>query len=149
MVDKSDFDKAILELRTELSDEQIEDALLEAAFFVEGQAKQNIVANDQIDTAFMLNSVYSVSRSGGGSFGQTRSSGRYKGREDKSSRGQSVERSRLPTYKIIGSNPAAAVVAGAEYAIYQETDHRAFLRPAFDDNIDQITRVLQERLSDD
>ncbi|MCA9941637.1 MAG: hypothetical protein KC418_23515, partial [Anaerolineales bacterium] len=32
------------------------------ALRVESEAKQNIVANDQVDTGFMLNTVYHVSR---------------------------------------------------------------------------------------
>ena len=40
--------------------EASEEALVALGFAIEGQAKANIVANDQVDTGFMLNSGYVI-----------------------------------------------------------------------------------------
>ena len=80
----------------------------EVAFAVEGEAKANIVDNDQIDTGFMLNSVYAVTRSGS-DYGSA----------------QGAANSRNPDAEMgaefnLSGDVKAAVVVGAEYAVYQE-----------------------------
>lgn len=80
---------------------------------IEGQAKINIVANDQVDTGFMLNTVYHVSEDGS-SYGQANSSGQYTNKD-----GQQVKRRIAPEAQLIPIYDAM-VVAGANYAIFQE-----------------------------
>jgi hypothetical protein len=82
--------------------------LAELGFQVEGQAKVNIVANDQVDTGFMLNSGYTITpeRSGYGTA--------KKMAGPKNPEAQMGPEPRLP------EGAGAAVVWGAEYSIYQE-----------------------------
>jgi len=78
-----------------------------AAFYIEGQAKIKVTENDQVDTGFMRSSIYAVTRQGS-SFSAAES--------DAASRAprQMVSEEPLP------SDAMAAVVAGANYSIYQE-----------------------------
>ncbi|MCB8942544.1 MAG: hypothetical protein H6658_02090 [Ardenticatenaceae bacterium] len=80
---------------------------------IEGQAKINIVANDQVDTAFMLNSVYHIGVKGS-SYGQANSSGQYTNKE-----GQQVKRQMAPEAQLPPGYDALVAV-GANYAIFQE-----------------------------
>lgn len=83
------------------------------AFQVEAHAKQNIVDNDQVDTGFLLNSVYVIFPDRD-TFGETLSPGEYANRA-----GQLVKRDIAPPPPLPKS-VKAAVAAGADYAIYQE-----------------------------
>lgn len=78
----------------------------------EADTKRNIVANGQVDTGNMLNSVESRTR--------------------RKARGEIETR----------------VVVPANYAIYQEVLHAAFLRPAVEDNIPIAEELLGETLVD-
>jgi hypothetical protein len=99
------------------------DKFLEAvALRIEGQTKANIQRNSQIDTGFMLNSTYTVTKKGDSS-GNALPSGSYPNSE-----GHSVKRVIGPPPSL-PSNASAAVVVGAEYAIYQEAK-KPFLYPA-------------------
>jgi hypothetical protein len=80
---------------------------------IEGQAKINIVANDQVDTGFMLNTVYHVAEDGS-SYGQTDSGGYYTNQE-----GQQVQREAAPEAPLPAGYDALVAV-GANYAIFQE-----------------------------
>lgn len=73
---------------------------------VEGRAKTKVVENDQVDTGFMLNAIYSVTKQGTG-FGASESAAR-----DKADREVIDE--------ILPAEDEAMVVAGANYSIYQE-----------------------------
>ena len=86
------------------------------ALQVEGLSKMHIVLNDQIDTGFMLNSVYTESKTGS-TYGET-----WPGGEDKK-----APRLRLPQRFSV-----AAVHVAAVYAIYQEMMN-SFLRVAGDE----------------
>ena len=86
------------------------------ALQVEGVTKRNIVSNDQIDTGFMLNSVYSASEKGD-TFGETWSG----------PAGKKAQKARLPNLFS-----AALVHVSAMYAIFQEM-MEPFLRPAADE----------------
>ncbi len=109
------------------ADDKARQALLGIAFEIEGQTKINIRENDQIDTGFMLNSVYVTSRGSSG-FGPaaatastcTRST---KGRGAVDHQNDMAPEVALPDKNVIG------IVVGAAYAIYQE-NLRAFLYPA-------------------
>lgn len=96
-----------------LLEEVTADALEAAAFSVEGGAKQNIVANDQVDTGFMLNSVYAV---GQGSQGLDS----YEAAAS-SARAQNPDGVMLAKEAPPGEG-TALVAVGAEYAIFQETE---------------------------
>ena len=98
-----------------------EEALHALALEVEGKSKVNIVNNDQIDTGFMLNSVYVESRRGS-TFGGT-----WPGDES----------IKAPRHRIPKVYASTAVIVGAIYAIYQEMMN-PFLRPA---GVDVAARV--------
>lgn len=84
------------------------------AFQVEAQTKVNIQQNGQIDTGFMLNSVYTRTKSGESTYNDTETSGLYISKDLRD-----VEREIAPEREIPGK--ATAIVAvGAAYAIYQE-----------------------------
>ena len=90
------------------------------ALRVESEAKQNIVANDQVDTGFMLNTVYHVSRLSN-SYPATDAPGTKTGRKS----GQQREVDKAPQ-ATLPAKYLALVAVGAEYAIYQELQ-RSFL----------------------
>lgn len=96
------------------------DLLATVAAFIEGQAKINIVANDQVDTGFMLNSVYwrIGSRT---TYSSTWSSGVYEG-------SRSAGERRIAPQAELGE-AEGYVAVGAEYAIFQEL-LQPFLYPA-------------------
>ena len=79
------------------------------ALQIEGQTKIFIVANGQIDTGFMLNSVYSILSSGASSYLLTWPSGSYGGQS----------RTKAPRGSLQGKAIAAVGVA-ASYALWQE-----------------------------
>lgn len=93
-----------------------DDELLALAFQVEAQAKVNIQRNNQVDTGFMLNSVYAVGKEGASSYDATRPTGNYKSRRS----GTIASRKRAPA-RSVPDKSSAIVAVGAEYAIYQET----------------------------
>ena len=96
------------------------------ALQVEGVTKRNIVSNNQVDTGFMLNSVYSASEKGD-TFGET-----WAGPP-----GQKATKLRLPSLFS-----AAAVHVSAMYAIYQEMMN-PFLRPAADEVAGQSKGIAE------
>ncbi|HLA87367.1 MAG TPA: hypothetical protein VJL10_05070 [Anaerolineales bacterium] len=89
---------------------------------IQARAKVNIQRNGQIDTGFMLNSTYTVTKKAS-TFGQANQSGDY---TDK--RGQKVGR-KLVRQAQLPSEALAATAVGAEYAIWQE-ERKPFLYPA-------------------
>lgn len=94
--------------------------LAQLAAEVDGLAKQNIVANGQVDTAFMLNSVYFV----------THDESTYA--DDSGAHinnaGNFVERQMAPEAPLPDEYDALVCV-GANYAIFQE-EKQPFLYPA-------------------
>lgn len=91
-----------------------EEALAKLASQIEGQTKANIADNDQIDTGFMMNSVYAISRRDS-SYTAADPSGEYRNKV-----GESVKRKLAPEERL-PNDAAAGVIVGAVYAIYQET----------------------------
>jgi hypothetical protein len=89
---------------------------------IDGQTKLNIVANDQVDTGFMVNSVYFATEEGS-SYGETDEAGLFPNRQ-----GDLVAREMAPEAPL-PDNFAALVCVGASYAIYQEMVD-PFLYPA-------------------
>lgn len=98
--------------------------LLAYAFQVEAQAKVNITDNEQVDTGFMLNSVY-ISGGGESSYGRTDPGGTYTSQKT----GDTVKREIAPEERPSGDS--IYVVVGAEYAIFQEA-RRSFLYTALE-----------------
>ncbi len=100
-----------------------DDAITALAFQVEGQAKINVRENGQIDTGFMLNSIYTVAPEGN-TYRQAWQTGDYESQE-----GGAEHR------ELGGEMPAkphmALVVVGAEYGLFQET-RNSFLYRALD-----------------
>lgn len=103
-----------------------DEALHAIALQVEGVTKRNIVSNDQIDTGFMLNSVYAESQDGS-TFGAT-----WPGPP-----GMKAKKVRLP--KLFA---AAAVHVSAMYAIFQEMMD-PFLRPAAQEVAGQVKGIAE------
>lgn len=101
---------------TKLSERAIE----AAAARVDALTKINIVANDQVDTGFMANSVYFATE---GSSTYQDASGAQINRE-----GNFVEREMAPEAPL-KDGAAALVCVGANYAIFQEMA-TPFLYPA-------------------
>ena len=110
---------------------RVEDAtdecLHQIALQVEGTAKRNITVNDQVDTGFMLNSLYVESRKGS-TFGST-----WENRPD---------RKKAPRLRLPSAYSIAAVVIGAVYAIYQEVLN-PFLRPAGADVMREVKGICE------
>jgi hypothetical protein len=109
-----------------LLEKSTDEVLKQLAFRIVERAQLNIRENDQIDTGFMVNSAYAVWKGGSGfssaeaqAESQARSSGKgHGGRSDRS-----VIHEELP------ADADAAVVIGANYAIFQEI-LKPFLYPA-------------------
>lgn len=101
-----------------------DEELLGLAFQIEAQAKVNIQGNGQIDTGFMLNSVYTVGKEGASTYANTRPTGSYKSRKS----GANASRKRAPA-RNVPDKASAIVSVGAEYAIHQET-RKTFLYTA-------------------
>lgn len=127
-----------------------EEALKKVAFQIEGVTKRNIQGNDQIDTGFMMNSVYAVFEDGS-NYDQTWKPGVYPvsprkhgGQEGEASRKRAPERK-------LERNFDAGVIVGAEYAIFQEL-RKPFLFPAAEEvgryASGIVERVYQERVHD-
>jgi hypothetical protein len=75
---------------------------------IEGRTKANIVANDQVDTGFMLNSVFVVTHE---------ASGYLMARAMAAARNAAARMAAEPN---LPEGAAALVAVGAEYAVYQE-----------------------------
>lgn len=117
-----------------------EEGLAALALLIEGKTKANIVANGQVDTGFMLNSVYAISRRSS-NFGaaQAKALGSVYSRKT----------GRRVAPRAMGGEPSfpdnetlAGVVVGANYAIYQELD-RPFLRPAAEEVVGRAGGTLE------
>lgn len=98
----------------------IEKMTIAAALEIEGQAKINIQANKQVDTGFMVNSVYTASDKG---VSNIPASGETHSKKE----GRTVKRNAAPAEQPPENGTLVGVAA--EYALYQEVDN-AFLYPA-------------------
>lgn len=88
------------------------------AFRIEERAKINVTENDQVDTGFMLNAIYTVTREAS-SYGEARARA-----------GAKNPKARMSPQAALIRGAQAAVAAGAEYSIYQEIKHSFLLRAA-------------------
>ncbi len=80
---------------------------------VDGLAKINIVENDQIDTGFMLNTVYHVA-DGVSTYAATAESGEHTGKSGANKFVEKAPEAQLP------DEYEALVAVGADYAVFQE-----------------------------
>lgn len=104
-------------------DQMTREAIAALAFHIEGEIKANIHANDQVDTGFMVNTVYTVTEDASG-YTAVWQSGEYAGKE-----GDRVKRELAPEAKLPGEYDALVAV-GADYALFQEFQ-QPFIFPAF------------------
>lgn len=113
-------------------------ALEALAAHIDGLTKINIVQNDQVDTGFMLNSVYFATRNGST---YADDSGVQVNRA-----GNFVERHMAPEAPL---PPAydALVCVGANYAIFQE-QQQPFLYPALLQAAAEAEGIIQKALKD-
>lgn len=91
--------------------EAADKALAALALTMEGQAKINIQTNDQIDTGFMLNSIYTITKEGD-------SHGEAAAAAEAQVKGK-AKRTMAPAARLPG-DASAGVIVGANYAVYQE-----------------------------
>jgi hypothetical protein len=109
--------------------ELIDKAMAVLAFQVEGQTKVNIVDNNQVDTGFMLNSAYTVTKDKD-NYNPTPKQGKSK-RKGKSKKAPSQEQPRVMAEKVeLPDGVSAAVAVGAEYAAYQEAKKSFLIKAA-------------------
>jgi hypothetical protein len=97
---------------------------------VEGITKRNITVNDQVDTGFLLNSIYVESKKGS-TFAQTWSS-----------RPGASQTTKADRVVLTGEFAEVAVHVSAIYAIFQEMKN-AFLRPAANEAAQQVGAVME------
>ncbi len=102
-----------------------EEVLKKLAFRIVERTQLNIRENDQIDTGFMVNSVYPVWKEGSGYEGAANEAEAHNVRKT----GEVVKGIRMAPEEQLPEDAAAGVVVGANYAIYQEVLN-AFLYPA-------------------
>ena len=100
------------------------------ALRVEERTKLNIVDNDQIDTGFMLNSTYYI----------TENSDNY-AQAKREAESKSADSDMAPQAQLKDPD-SAAVVVGAEYAIYQEMQ-KSFLLKAVEDTAAEIDGIVK------
>ena len=103
-------------------------ALTAVALQIEGLAKRNVVGNNQVDTGFMLNSVYAFSPDTD-HYGQAKSAAQSK--KDRTD----VFHDKAQVTDEGG--PWSAVAVGAKYGVYQERA-KPFLEPAMAEGISQL-----------
>ncbi len=122
-------------------DKATDELLDKVALQVAGQAKINIRDNGQIDTGFMVNSVYTVTRKGSGysqalaeALTQIWSKKKQKNVNHSGDMGPEIG---LP------ENAKAGVAVGAEYAIYQEIK-RSFLYKALEQVVPQVGGAIEK-----
>lgn len=120
-----------------LAIEDITDELLtKLAFRGEELAKKQVQANGQIDTGFMVNTIYAVAPGGQSNTGWE--SGEYESRKT----GELVQRERV-TGELQLEPHQAAIHCAAEYAAYQET-RASFLYKAVERLQQEAGGIIQE-----
>lgn len=130
--------KDVLVKLEKATDEMLEKLAIQGV----GLTRVNIRENGQIDTGFMVNSVFHIAPGGRSTYSEAEAEAKSKTWSEK--RGVSVDHSddmapepRLPDPHM------AAICVGANYAIYQETQN-AFLYPAAEELAKLAGGVIQE-----
>lgn len=113
-----------------------DEIMAKAAFHLEAMTKANIVANDQVDTGFLLNSVYAVTDQGS-TYGAAKSAA--------SAKNPAAEMGPEPHLE---DGQGAAVGVGASYAVYQEIQ-QSFLYRALEalTNVAAFGAIVDEATS--
>src|SRR3989304_2768464 len=96
-----------------------EAALTALAHEIEGEVKVKIRGNDQVDTGFMLNSVYVTTRSSSG-YAEASAAAGTRARSGKGRYVTARVKRRMAQPVSLVGRAVAAVAVGAEYAIWQE-----------------------------
>lgn len=112
--------------------EDADKKLAKLGYWMEGATKRNIQANGQIDTGFMLNSVFTRVRYQGGST--------YAG-AGRMARGRNRV-GRMAPQPGLPEDCAALVGVGAEYAVFQEM-RRSFLYRAGEQMLAEAGRLMR------
>ena len=112
-------------------EELSQESLMKLALQCEGHTKANIVSNDQVDTGFMLASVYA--------FGTT---GSNYGSAENEAKSKNQNGEMLPEENL-SSDSDAGVAVGAEYGIYQEAKD-SFLIRGFESTLNDFNLVMAE-----
>ncbi len=129
--------------------EATDEVLKQLAYRIVEGAQLNIRSNDQVDTGFMVNSLYPVFKEGSG-YSQARSEAES---HTTGKDGRQVDHSNdmAPEAQLPG-DAAAGVVVGANYAIYQEAAN-PFLYPAAEHAAGefggQAEKIYREELPDE
>ncbi len=105
--------------------EATEEVLRKLAFRIVERTQLKIRENDQIDTGFMVNSVYPIWKEGSGYEGAASEADRHNVRQS----GEVVGGIRMAPEEQLPEDAMAGVVVGANYAIFQE-EVNPFLYPA-------------------
>lgn len=108
---------------------------------IDGLTKINIATNDQVDTGFMVNSVYFATAEGS-TYSDADADGLYS-----NSQGQMVEREKAPEAPLPPEYDALVCV-GANYAIFQE-QQQPFLYPALLQAAAEAEGIIEKALKDD
>jgi len=106
-------------------EEATEEVLKQLAFRITERAQIKIRENDQIDTGFMVNSVYPIWKDGSGYEAAASEAESHNVRKT----GEIVGGIRMAPEPQLPEDAAAGVVVGANYAVYQEAA-KPFLYPA-------------------
>ena len=112
------------------------------AAHIEGLAKIHIVQNDQVDTGFMVNSVYHAT-AGGSTYGQTMAAGAYPWNPQKHGGAQGTAVVEKAPEAPLPAGYDALVCVGANYAIFQE-QQQPFLYPALLQAAAEAEGVIQK-----
>ena len=113
-----------------------DEMMLRLALMVETEAKLNVVENDQIDTGFMLNTIYHVAPASN-SYSSTEAGGVKVGKDGTKRTVEKAPQVDIPP------EFQAAVAVGAEYAVFQEM-RRSFLYLALEQVADKAPGVIVE-----
>lgn len=124
-------------------DEELNKALFRAGLEAEGDVKDRITANPNVDTGLMRNSItFAIS-------GEKANITKYRAdRPDKDGETRTGEyRGTAPEE----ANPSVYVGTNVEYAIYQEMGARGrapkpFLKPTITENADKYRRIIKAQL---
>jgi hypothetical protein len=131
-------------------DKATEEVLKKLAYRIVERAQLNIRGNDQIDTGFMVNSIYPIFEGGSG-YGEARSAAESQTHSQKTGRTVDHAGDMAPEVQLI-KDADAAVVVGANYAIYQESAN-PFLWPAAETAAKEFggeaTRVYKENMPEE
>lgn len=138
------LDKVLMQV-----DEASKVAASDIALAVESEAKQNARDNEQVDTGFMVNSIYTItSKTSGYSAAKENAESSTTNRD-----GETVDHTGdMAPERTLEEGASAGVAVGAEYAVYQEVK-KPFLFPAAETIAKKaggiVTKVMNEMVKDD